>query len=127
MLQEASFLAQDASFFAHPASFLAQLASFVPASLALAAAGLPFLALVSFLPQVPAPHLLSVGAAAQADEAMAAAASVARVFKFMVVSSGWSVQHSVHGDSVGPGGRFLTTILKKSSTNSSRGRSMNTR
>lgn len=63
----------------------------MPALLAPEAAWPAFLLVLSFLPQVPAPHFVSAGAAAQADEAMTAAASVAMDFKVMVVSSGLDV------------------------------------
>lgn len=68
--QPPSFLEQPASFFEQPPSFLEHLASLV---------------LDSFLPQLPAPHLLSWLPAAQAEVASTAAAKAVRVLMFMVV------------------------------------------
>lgn len=87
LLQEASFLEQEASFLLQPASFLEQPASFLPQPASFfeqaASEALPPLAEAAFLPQVPAPHLLSAGAAAKAEEATMVAARAAMVLRFI--------------------------------------------
>lgn len=82
MLQPASFLLQEASFLLQDASFLEQLASFLLQE-ASEAAPLEALAEAAFLPQLPAPHFLSAGAAANAVEATMEAANAAMVLRFM--------------------------------------------
>jgi|UPI0005B90002 hypothetical protein len=70
--QAASFLEQAASFLLHALSFLLHDASHWA----------PGLQVVSFLPHVPAPHFCSAAPAAQAEEAIRAAAIVATDLMF---------------------------------------------
>ena len=88
LLQLASFLEQDASFLLQEASFCCKRPPFLSNRIPFAARGVRcclfgHLGRGFLLPQVPAPHFLSAGAAANAVEATMEAANAAMVLRFM--------------------------------------------